>query len=86
MHGVSKAAFGAALVAIVALSAPARAGERTVTGAAIGAGAGALVLGPVGAVVGGGIGAWVGGPKLTRSRGHKRCWHDSAGVKHCHRR
>jgi osmotically inducible lipoprotein OsmB len=73
-----------ASLAIVSLPATAMAGERTVTGAAIGAGAGALVAGPVGAVVGGGIGAWVGGPRITRSSAHKRCWRDNAGVRHCH--
>ena len=75
---------GIASLAIVSLPVTANAGERTITGAAIGAGAGALVLGPVGAVVGGGIGAVVGGPRLTRASGHKRCWRDSAGVRHCH--
>ncbi len=75
---------GIASLAILSLPAAANAGERTITGAAIGAGAGALVLGPVGAVVGGGIGAFVGGPRLTRASGRKRCWHDSAGVRHCH--
>lgn len=56
--------------------------ERTVTGAAIGAGAGALVAGPVGAVVGGGVGAVVGGPRLTHSR---HCWRDDRGDRHCRR-
>jgi hypothetical protein len=75
---------GIASLAIVSLPMTANAGERTVTGAAIGAGAGAIVAGPVGAVVGGGIGAWVGGPRITRSSAHKRCWRDNAGVRHCH--
>lgn len=75
---------GIASLTIISFSAPVNAGERTITGAAIGAGAGALVLGPVGAVVGGGIGAFVGGPRVTRTNGRKRCWHDNAGVKHCH--
>jgi hypothetical protein len=74
---------GIASLAIVSLPVSANAGERTVTGAAIGAGAGAVVAGPVGAVVGGGIGAWVGGPRISRSRAHKHCWHDRAGVRHC---
>lgn len=69
---------GIASLAIISFSVPANAGERTITGA----GAGALVLGPVGAVVGGGIGAFVGGPRITRTSGRKRCWHDNAGVKH----
>jgi len=75
---------GIASLTMISFSVAANAGERTVTGAAIGAGAGALVLGPVGAVAGGAIGAWVGGPRLTRTSGHKRCWRDNAGVKHCH--
>lgn len=70
--------------ALVVMPLSANAGERTVTGAAIGAGAGALVLGPVGAVAGGAIGAWVGGPRISRTTAHKRCWRDNAGVKHCH--
>jgi outer membrane lipoprotein SlyB len=81
---MKKFVMSAALFAALTFSIPANAGERTVTGAAIGAGAGALVLGPVGAVAGGAIGAWVGGPRLTRTSGHKRCWRDNAGVKHCH--
>ena len=55
--------------------------ERTLTGAAIGAGAGAIVLGPIGAVAGGAIGAWIGGPKLSRS--YKECWYDRNGNRHC---
>jgi hypothetical protein len=55
--------------------------ERTLTGAAIGAGAGAIVLGPIGAVAGGALGAWIGGPKL--SRGTKECWYDRDGTRHC---
>jgi outer membrane lipoprotein SlyB len=74
----------AIVLTAISLAAPANAGERTVTGAAIGAGAGALVLGPVGAVAGGAIGAWVGGPRISRATAHKRCWRDNAGVKHCH--
>jgi hypothetical protein len=69
--------------AFLALSAPpASAGERTITGAAIGAGAGALVAGPVGAVVGGGIGAVVGGPRISHR--HRHCWRDNRGHRHCH--
>ena len=45
--------------------------DRTVTGAAIGAGAGLVVAGPPGAVVGGVIGAVVGGPKVTYYQGHR---------------
>ncbi|MES1155066.1 MAG: hypothetical protein ABUL48_01420 [Pseudorhodoplanes sp.] len=74
-------AVAAAMFVAVAFSTPAYSGERTITGAAIGAGAGAVVAGPVGAVVGGGIGAVVGGPRLTRA--HKHCWHDRRGVRHC---
>jgi osmotically inducible lipoprotein OsmB len=55
--------------------------ERTVTGAIIGAGVGALIAGPGGALAGGIMGASVGGPKF--SRGGKRCWYDRAGYRHC---
>jgi hypothetical protein len=71
----------AALAAAIALPAAANAAsERTVTGAAIGAGAGAVVAGPPGAVVGGVAGAVIGGPKITRTR---HCWHDANGHRHC---
>lgn len=61
----------------MAFAAPAQAAsERTMTGAAIGAGAGAIVLGPLGAVAGGAVGAIVGGPRITRA---KRCWTDFNG-------
>lgn len=71
-----------AFAAMAALPVTANAQERTVTGAAIGAGAGALVAGPVGAVVGGGVGAVIGGPRLTR---HRHCWRDDRGHRHCRR-
>ncbi|HWJ99122.1 MAG TPA: hypothetical protein VNR41_00250 [Xanthobacteraceae bacterium] len=86
MRGIVLAGIASLMIssALVAMPLSASAGERTVTGAAIGAGAGALVLGPVGAVAGGAIGAWVGGPRISRTTAHKRCWRDNAGVKHCH--
>ena len=68
-----------AVAAIATASATANAGERQVTGAAIGAGAGLVVAGPVGAVVGGVVGYTVGGPRIS----HRHCWHDSAGYRHC---
>ena len=72
----------AVLAALTAL--PATAGaqvrERTVTGAAIGAGAGAVVAGPVGAVVGGVGGAIIGGPRITH---YRHCWRDHNGNRHC---
>jgi osmotically inducible lipoprotein OsmB len=72
----------AVLAALIALPATAGAqvGERTVTGAAIGAGTGAAVAGPPGAVVGGVVGAVVGGPRITHRR---HCWRDSRGHRHC---
>ena len=54
--------------------------SRTVTGTAIGAGAGAVVAGPPGAVVGGVAGAVVGGPKLPHT--YRHCW-VRHGVRHC---
>ena len=56
--------------------------ERTVTGAAIGVGAGAIVAGPPGAVVGGVAGAVIGGPRISHRRG-EYCWHDRDGERHC---
>ena len=71
-------------VAMTALSmasaANAGPGERTLSGAAIGAGTGAVVAGPVGAVAGGVIGAVVGGPRISR---HRNCWYDRRGYRHC---
>ncbi len=54
--------------------------ERTVTGAAIGAGTGAVIAGPPGAVVGGVVGAVVGGPRINPDRS---CWMDDYGDRHC---
>ncbi len=72
----------AVLAALTAMpvAANAEVPERTVTGAAIGAGAGAVVAGPVGAVVGGVGGAVIGGPRITHRH---RCWHDHYGNRHC---
>jgi hypothetical protein len=67
--------------ALIAISTEALAGERTLTGAAIGAGAGAIVAGPIGAVAGGAVGAWVGGPRFTRR--YRECWYDRGGYRHC---
>ena len=64
------------------ISTAASAQERTLTGAAIGAGAGAIVAGPVGAVAGGAMGAWIGGPRLSGRR-YKECWYDRGGYRHC---
>lgn len=73
MHKIYLVAVLAALTALPA-TAGAQVRERTVTGAAIGAGAGAVVAGPVGAVVGG-----VGGPRIS----HRHCWRDARGHRHC---
>ena len=73
------------LVAIAALTvgsaADAAPRERTVTGAAIGAGTGAVIAGPPGAVVGGVAGAVIGGPRL--SRGSRTCWINRKGNRVC---
>jgi hypothetical protein len=72
--------------AFAALAPAAQAQERTVTGAAIGAGAGAVIAGPPGAVVGGVAGAVIGGPRIsgrTYARGTRTCWRDRKGVRHC---
>jgi hypothetical protein len=77
------------LIGVVALTAlaftstaEAEPSDRTLSGAAIGAGTGALVAGPIGAVAGGVVGAVVGGPTIRRS-GAKRCWYDRNGYRHC---
>ena len=77
-----KILFCAATIMVLgAASAANAASERTLSGAAIGAGAGAVVAGPLGAVAGGVVGAVVGGPRLTR--GARRCWYDRRGYRHC---
>lgn len=73
----------ATLVALAGFSVTASAQERTVTGAAIGAGTGAVIAGPPGAVVGGVVGAVVGGPRLSRASARRVCWHDRRGFRHC---
>jgi osmotically inducible lipoprotein OsmB len=77
--------IGVAALAAVLAGSPASAGpgERTLSGVAIGAGAGAVVAGPVGAVAGGVVGAVIGGPKISR---HKHCWRDRRGRRHCRSR
>jgi osmotically inducible lipoprotein OsmB len=69
----------AALLAFSVGSADAKVKTRTLTGAAIGAGAGAVVAGPPGAVVGGVAGAYIGGPNLPPRR---KCWWHK-GVRRC---
>jgi hypothetical protein len=56
--------------------------DRTLTGAAIGAGSGAIIAGPPGAVVGGVVGAIVGGPRI-RGRSYQKCWIDRRGYQRC---
>ena len=77
--------IGATLAAMTALpvTANAQMRERTVTGAAIGAGTGAVVAGPPGAVVGGVIGAVVGGPRVSRRASNRSCWIDNNGARRC---
>lgn len=77
--------LGATLAAMTALpmSADARPADRTLTGAAIGAGSGAVVAGPVGAVVGGVAGAVIGGPSFHGRRHYRHCWRDSRGYRRC---
>jgi hypothetical protein len=75
--------IGIAAVAALSFASAAQAGpsDRTLSGAAIGAGTGAVVAGPIGAVAGGVVGAVVGGPTFRRSA--KRCWYDRHGYRHC---
>jgi len=72
----------AAMMALAAAPASAQS-NRTLTGAAIGAGSGAIIAGPPGAVVGGVIGAVVGGPAIGPRRGYQKCWIDKRGYQRC---
>ena len=77
-----KTVFAVVGVALLATISVANAqNERTMTGAAIGAGTGAVVAGPVGAVVGGVAGAVIGGPKISRSS--RTCWINKHGNRVC---
>lgn len=78
----------ALLAAAGTMTTPAAAqSSSTLAGAAIGAGTGAIVLGPPGAVVGGVIGAVVGAPPKPRPvyvrRVQHRCYFDAQGYRHC---
>jgi len=77
-------ATAAALAALLSVS-PITAKAGTIEGVGIGAGVGAVVLGPVGAVVGGVVGYKVGGPNLVHRR-YRSCWRDDRGYRHCGRR
>jgi len=68
-----------AALTTIPVAANAQVRERTMTGAAIGAGAGAVIAGPAGAVVGGLGGAFIGGPRITP----RHCWRDRYGYRHC---
>ena len=70
---------GAAMLALAAAH-QTNAGERHVTGAAIGAGIGAIIAGPPGAIVGGAVGAVVKGPRVTKRR---YCWTGKSGREYC---
>jgi len=72
------AAFKAGIIVLSLLTVSLSAEAGTLEGAGIGAGVGAVVLGPVGAVAGGAIGAVVGGPNIVTRR-YYRC-------RHCRRR
>lgn len=79
MHSAFKAGLIVLSLAVVPLSAKA----GTLEGAGIGAGIGAVVLGPIGAVAGGAIGAVVGGPNIVTSGHYRTCWRDYWGYRHC---
>ena len=70
---------GATIAALVIVPESSDAGERHATGAAIGAGLGAIVAGPAGAVVGGAVGAVLKGPRITR----RHCWTARSGRRYC---
>jgi osmotically inducible lipoprotein OsmB len=86
-----QAAFKAGIIVLSLSVTPLSTEAGTLEGAGIGAGGGAVVLGPVGAVAGGAIGAAVGGPNIVTGRchyvrNHRRCWRDGRGFRHCARR
>lgn len=61
----------ACTIAVATLAGACTRTESRIGGAAAGAGAGALVLGPIGAVAGGAVGA-IAGPSVTGSTGRRR--------------
>jgi hypothetical protein len=77
---MSRLFMAMATLLAIATAADAAPRESTLTGVAIGAGAGAIVAGPPGAIVGGVVGAVVGGPRISNKRA---CWRDRDGVRHC---
>jgi osmotically inducible lipoprotein OsmB len=71
----------AALAACLAiLPGAVAASEKHITGAAIGAGIGAILAGPPGAILGGAVGAYVKGPTITK---HRYCWTGKNGRDYC---
>jgi osmotically inducible lipoprotein OsmB len=80
MYGRGPLVAGLMLAGLVSASHQLSAGERHVTGAAIGAGIGAIVAGPPGAIVGGAVGAVVKGPRVTKRR---HCWRGKSGREYC---
>jgi uncharacterized protein YcfJ len=78
-----RTAFKVGIIVLSMSVMPLSAEAGTLEGAGIGAGVGAVVLGPVGAVAGGVIGAKVGGPNIIRRGHYRRCWHDNRGYRHC---
>ena len=79
MHSAFKT--GVIVVFLSALPLTAEAGR--LEGAGIGAGIGAVVLGPFGAAGGAVIGYTVGGPNIVTRGHHRRCWHDYRGNRRC---
>jgi outer membrane lipoprotein SlyB len=75
-HILAGVIFGA----LVLVPATAESGEKHITGAAIGAGVGAIVAGPPGAILGGAVGAYVKGPRVTK---YRHCWTGRSGRLYC---
>jgi osmotically inducible lipoprotein OsmB len=80
MKGRGLLTAGMLLAALAGAPQQSAAGERHVTGAAIGAGIGAIIAGPPGAIVGGAVGAVVKGPRVTKRR---YCWRGKSGREYC---
>jgi hypothetical protein len=83
--GAMRTAWIAGFIMAALLVVPLSAEAGKVEGVGIGAGVGAVVLGPVGAVVGGVVGYKVGGPNLINRR-YRSCWRDTYGNRHCRHR
>jgi hypothetical protein len=83
-----RVALKAGMAALLFLAPPVTAKAEILENTGIGAGVGAVVVGPPGAVVGGFIGDEIGGrDNVTHDpryyRGNRSCWRDEMGYRQC---